>query len=138
MEDGGGARSIDDASVDKLLRRPTQGKLEERQRKRIFVSVAVVAALLVAFVVVSHLVPGVTTRAAVAHSVGNSLGSASRTKCVGPLSAMKCGVQDGSGTRGNYLVSASDSCWHATQASVEGLEMPAQARGCVRLWDNIF
>jgi hypothetical protein len=122
-------------------RRRTQGEIAQRQRKRVLTGVVVLVTLLTAFVVTIRLVPGSVTRDVVGQSVGRSLEAVGQPKCQGPLTAMRCVIEDGSGSRASYLVSTSKSCWRAALSEgEEQIELPAQVQGCmhVHLWDNIF
>jgi hypothetical protein len=118
----------------------TQGEIVQRHRKRLITGIAAPVVLLVTFVAVTLLVPGTVTRDVVGQSVGRTLEAVGQPKCEGPLSSMRCELEDGSGTRGTYLVTTSKSCWHAVGDPAAGLELASEARLCmhVHLWDNIF
>jgi hypothetical protein len=125
----------------KVIQRRTQEETAQRRRKSALISVAAVVALLVAFVAVTRLVPGPVTRGVVERSIGSSLGAIEQPKCDGPLSTMRCELQDDSGTKATYLVTTSKSCWHAALADPNaGVEMLSEVHRCmhVHLWDNIF
>ena len=121
-----------------LERRP-QGEISRRQRKQFKWAIGLLIGLLAVSVVVLLVTPGFVTRKVVERSVENTLPIAV-IKCAGPLSAMRCDVQDGSGTPGTFLVRVKGSCWQATEASGTELETRSSASACLRvhLWENVF
>jgi hypothetical protein len=114
---------------------------QQRRGKCLLAGAVALVVLLIAFIAVARLVPGPVTRDVVAHSVSRSLEATGTPKCEGPVSALRCELEDGSGTRATYLVTTSKSCWHAAlENPAAGVEMAPEAHRCmhVHLWDNIF
>jgi hypothetical protein len=126
------------AMPETLVRR-TQGEIARQQRRHLERAVGIVIGLLAVAIVVALVTPGFVTRSVVESSVGNAL-TVQVNKCTGPLSAMRCDVQDDSGTAGAYLVRVKGSCWQAQRESDAELETSSSASACihVHLWENIF
>jgi hypothetical protein len=125
--------------MPQTLARRTQGEIARRQRRHLKSAVGVLIGLLAVAVVVLLVTPGFVTRGVVERSVENAL-PIGVNKCTGPLSAMHCDVQDGSGTPGTFLVRVKGSCWQAQIVSDAELETSSSASACVHvhLWENVF
>lgn len=120
--------------------RRTQGDIARRQRRLILWVVGLASGIAAVLAVVVILVPGVVTRDVVKRSVENAL-AVQVNSCTGPMTAMRCELQDGSGTPGSYRVSVAGSCWQAhSEQTPSGLETVSTGHACVspRLWENIF